>query len=218
MKKIFSSENGFTQWIIIVVLLVGIGVGVWVAQIRTNYFPQAKTPDQKPLVQPAVISLSLAEDKPVVIGDEFLVNIKVKSDFEPVRLIATHLKFNPQDLEVLEVVATPEATRSAAVNATSSAEPRLVRISQWVETLFDNKTGDIAITGLNEQGDIKTEKNNPPFLFTQIRFKKKTNNESTIMVEDTSQIIRAQDGINLHLVKGDLTIKPVEATGSANGR
>ena len=100
MFKNIKNENGFGQWIIIVVLMIGIGVGVWVAQIRTNYFPQAASPEEK-IVQPAIISLSLADSESVVKGADFLMNVFVRSDFDQIRLVSTHLKFDPNTLEVL---------------------------------------------------------------------------------------------------------------------
>jgi hypothetical protein len=214
MQKLLSSEKGFGQWIILFILLVGIGVGVWVAQIRTNYFPQAKVKEENQILQTAVMSLSLAEYKPVIAGSQFLVNVSVRSDVDPIRLISSHLKFNPQDLEVVEVIATSEATRSAVIHATESAEQKTSKITQWVETLFDNKTGNITVSGLNEQGNLKTESSNPPFIFTQILFKAKTTNESTIAIEDSSLIIRAEDNMNVLSLKETITLKPIEATKS----
>jgi hypothetical protein len=160
------------------------------------------------------MSLSLAEYKPVIVGSEFLVNVSVRSDVDPIRLISSHLKFNPQDLEVVEVIATSEATRSAVVYSTDSAELKTSKISQWVETLFDNKTGNITISGLIEQGNLKTESSDPPFIFTQILFKAKTTNELTIAIMDSSLIIRAEDNMNVLSQKEAITLKPIEATKS----
>lgn len=213
IKQTISSQKGFGQWIIVVVLLIGISVGVWVAQIRTNYFPQASAPKEYDSVTPALLKLTRADEKAIEQGSTFLVDIRVKNDLDSTRLISARLNFNPEDLEVERIIATKEAE---LVTATSSATPS-AKIAQWVETLFDNKTGSIAITGLAENEGFKTKPEDPPALFAQVLFKVKSAKETSIALEDSSLMLRTQDNANLLVKKENLTIMPSEATAEQKG-
>ena len=41
MKNIFSNQNGFIHFFVLIFLLAGIAVGVWLVQTKTNLFPKA---------------------------------------------------------------------------------------------------------------------------------------------------------------------------------
>jgi len=205
------SERGFTQWLILIVLMLGIGVGVWVAQVRTNLVPQAAVETS---VQTNAITLKLKEV--VEINKPFNLEVTVRSDSDPVRLVTAHLKYDPNVIELIKVNIPRPATQSGVIYATASAQPiKEPVISQWLETLFDNKSGSAAITGLLDNGDLKTEQNKDPFSFITITFKAKKLTPTEISVESSSLLLRAADNANILTRTENIKIEPREATQSA---
>lgn len=215
MKHLFSqytiSQSGFTQWLILIVLMLGIGVGVWVAQVRTNLVPQAAV--QTP-VQTNSITLKLNEV--VEINKPFNLEVEVRSDSDPVRLVTAHLKYDPNVIELIKVNIPRPATESGVIYATASAQPiKEPIISQWLETLFDNKSGSAAITGLLDNGDLKTEQNKDPFSFVTITLKAKKLTPTEITIEESSLLLRAADNANILTKTENIKIEPRQATPSA---
>src|SRR6266498_5890697 len=142
MRRSQINQKGFGQWVILLVLMIGIGVGVWVAQIRTNLVPQASTPAPE-VRQQASMSLKLVEGNGatanVQLNKPFKVGVYLRSDLDTIRLISSQIRFDPAILEILKVEMPAVASTSGAFYATDSSQPKKPAVSQWLETLFENK-------------------------------------------------------------------------------
>ena len=216
MKRVSRiTERGFSQWIILIILMVGIGVGVWVAQVRTNLVPQA-APGQEESSQLTSMSLKLEKGAPPVKGEPFLIKIILRSEIDSVRLVSAQLKYDPQYLELIKVENPPTASAAAKLIATDPAQPKKPQVSHWLETLFNNQEGKASLTGLFDLADLKTNpKENMPFLYTSLLMRAKGTGETEISFEDTSLMLRAADNTNILTKKDNLKLIIVESSGSA---
>ena len=210
LKHTILSQYGFTQWVILVILMLGIGVGVWVAQVRTNLVPQAHQIPEP--VQSTIMNLKVVDE--VMVNKPITLAVLVRSDIDPVRLVTAHLSYNPQTVEIIKINA-PSATNSAVIYATASAHPQnLPQVSQWLETLFDNKTGKATITGLFGAGDLKTDSNKEPITFVTLTIKAKSL-PATLNIDNTSLLLRAIDNANILTKTENLIFDKQIATPSA---
>lgn len=210
LKYNILSQYGFTQWVILVILMLGIGVGVWVAQVRTNLVPQANQLPEP--IQSTAMSVKILDN--VEINKPFTVAILVRSDVDPVRLVTAHLSFDPQVLEIIKINAHA-ATGSGVIYATASAEPQNhPQVSEWLEALFDNKTGKVTVTGLFGAGDLKTETTKDPITFVTLTAKAKSL-PTNLTIENTSLLLRSIDNANILTKIENSTIDKIIATPSA---
>jgi hypothetical protein len=209
------TERGFSQWIILIILMVGIGVGVWVAQIRTNLVPQA-APGQETSAQLTSMSLKLEKDSPPIKGEPFLIQIILRSEIDSVRLVSSQIKYDPNYLELIKIETPPTASVAADLIATDPARPRKPQVSHWLETLFNNQEGKASLTGLFNLADLKTnQQENMPFLYTSLLLRAKVSGETEISFDDTSLMLRAADNTNILTKKDNLKLIIVEASASA---
>lgn len=210
LKHTVLSQYGFTQWVILVILMLGIGVGVWVAQVRTNLVPQAKQIPEA--IQSTVMNLKVTDE--VEVNKPMTIAVLVRSDIDPVRLVTAHLSYDPQIVEIIKINA-PSATSSAVIYATASAQPQNhPQVSQWLETLFDNKTGKATITGLFGAGDLKTENSKESITFVTLTIKAKLL-PATLNIDNTSLLLRAIDNANILTKTENIIIDKQLATPSA---
>lgn len=124
------NEKGFIHAFLFLLLLAGLGVGVYLVQTKTGLFSKAAPviPD-KPET-----SFKLAVDKAVPknipLGSRFRVDIWTRSDIDPANTFVAKLKFNPDELQVVEI---NDGNQSF--------------VNQWIEKTFDNTAGKVSIVG-----------------------------------------------------------------------
>lgn len=136
-----SKEKGFIQAVLLLLLVVGLGVGVYLVQTRTGWFSKAApvTPDKPETSFELEAQADTAEPfadvtalKSVGVGQKFRVDVWVRSDIDAANLFAAKLKF-PTDL--LQVVEVNKRGTNSFVN-------------HWItDPSFDNSSGDISIIG-----------------------------------------------------------------------
>jgi hypothetical protein len=134
------------------------------------------------------------------------VLISIRSDLDPIRLVSSQIKYDPQMLELIkiEISNTPS---SSAFNATSEAESNKNPRLQSLENLFDNKEGKASITGLFDKGDFLTNiKDKNPFRYAKLIFKPKQSGSTELILEDTSVMLRTRDNANVLTKKENLKI------------
>lgn len=124
------NEKGFIHAFLFLLLLAGLGIGVYLVQTRTGWFSKAAPviPD-KPET-----SFKLAVDKAVPknipLGSRFRLDIWTRSDIDPANTFVAKLKFNPDELQVVEI---NDGNQSF--------------VNQWIEKTFDNTAGKVSIVG-----------------------------------------------------------------------
>ncbi|MCR4306059.1 MAG: hypothetical protein NUV73_03170, partial [Candidatus Daviesbacteria bacterium] len=135
-------QAGFiAQLLLFLILLAGVGVGIYLVQTKTSLFSKAAPViPQKPetsfeLEAQADTSPSFVDAtaiKSAAVGQKFRVDVWVRSDIDPANLFVAKLKYSTDLLQVVEIEKR---------DANSF-------INQWiVEPLFDNNSGEISIIG-----------------------------------------------------------------------
>lgn len=147
-------ERGFAHLLLLLLLLAGIGVGVYLVQTKTNLFSKAtpvipQTPETSfELEAQADISSAFSDTtslKIVPAGQKFRVDIWTRSDIDPVNLFVAKLKFPTDLLKVVEI------NRRGAQSF----------INHWVDSSYDNNTGDISLVGGVNPPGLLTSFQNP---------------------------------------------------------
>lgn len=136
-----SKEKGFVQVLLILFLLVGLGVGLYLVQTKTNLFSKAApvTPDKpetsfelEAQADTSPVFADVTALKSVGVGQRFRVDVWVRSDIDPANLFVANLKF-PADL--LQVVKIDTRANNSFVKS-------------WLDLgTFENKTGKISLIG-----------------------------------------------------------------------
>ncbi len=185
------------------------------AQVRTNLVPQAAPPPSEITMQTGM-KLALEKNEPIQKGVPFRIQILLRSEIDSIRLVSSQIKYDPRVLEILKIETPKTATPSAAFYATASAEPKIIQITHWLETLFDNKDGKASLTGLFDQADFKTAAKDPkPFLYATVIFKPKQTGETEIKLDNTSVMLRSADNTNILVKAENLKLAVTEATPGA---
>lgn len=162
IKKIFIA-------VIVVFLLAALGAGVYLVGQRTNFFPKAGNQAAKNLEN----SLSLVSSRVAAnLNEEIPVEVIVRTDLDESNLFVAKINF-PKDLLEVQSIATP------------SASP----IKKWIETSFDNQTGQISLAGGVFNPGIRTE-DNRSFVLGTVIFKAKKWGEAELDFTEESAIFR----------------------------
>lgn len=203
-------EAGFVHILLLILLLVGLAVGVYLVQQKTNIFSKAAI--LKPSGPETSFSLvgqdecsglfcALRLQKGIQVEEEFIVQVFARSDIDEANLFKAQIKF-PKDL--IEVVN---------INTDTGF------ITNWVEQTHDNNKGIISLVGGVPAPGFKTIQGQDSALMASITFKTKDMGQGTLAFTDDSSIYRNTDNLNILTVKRslDLTIekKPVIRTSTA---
>lgn len=159
----FQSQKGFSQILLLAIILIGLGVGLYLVQQQTKLKSQASVvADENSIsmvgsIDPTDLSeVPKLEPSVYVYPDKtFVVDLLVKTDTDPLNLVSARLKF-PAD--ILQVESVEKADKSV--------------VKSWVENNFDNTTGEINLTGGIPNPGFKNEPKQAG-LFSRIIFKAK---------------------------------------------
>lgn len=134
-------QRGFAHILLLLLLLAGLGVGLYLVQNKTHLFSKAAPviPQHPETSFELEVQAGTAEpfiEDPVKltgvgVGAKFRVDIWARSDIDPANLFAAKIKF-PTDL--LQVVEVNKRGANSFVN-------------QWVDSSFDNSKGEISLVG-----------------------------------------------------------------------
>ena len=176
-----NSQKGFAHVIVLLLLVTGLGVGLYLVSNPTVFKPKADViinyiPET---------NFSLSQDTPTVhqVGQEFQVKLLVRSDTDPANLFTAKLGFPAKYLSVSRV----DTTNSFVKN--------------WVENRFDNNIGTISLIGGVPTPGIGTKVGSSSALMATITFK--ANNptfsagQEQILITSDSAIYRNTDNANI---------------------
>lgn len=207
MMKNPGNYGFITSYLLIGLLVVGIAVGAYLIQNRTNFLPRADINQIEPQVS---YSLKNTATSDIQTGTSFRVNILINSDFDQANLFIAKLKFNPQFLEVVEISNSFPESKIQTLDS---------YLKNWIEKKYDNSNGMISlIAGVPAPG-LKTAPEKRAILAT-VTFRAKMAGSTDITFEDTSRIYRNTDNVNILNSKQDLllVIKKSRDEEAKNGK
>lgn len=183
------NQKGLAQIFLIVILLAGLGLGIYLVQQKTSIFPKASisTP-----TSPETSFTLVAQGSPYSVGKEFQVLLYVRSDVIASNLFSAKIRF-PVDL--MEVVS---------IN-TEGLQPDPF-IKNWVERFYDNQTGEISLVGGIPTPGVQTSVNQPSQVMAQITFKVKANGNAVISFSPDSAIYSNADNLNVLTTTREATV------------
>lgn len=193
MSKLVSKldQRGVAHLLLLVLLVVGLIAGVYlITKGPLNFFPKASL--SKPvgpensftLVGPSgctagILCVLYGQHAP---QEEFAVNLYARSDIETANLFTAKMTF-PKDLvEVKEIVTAPTQGNF---------------IKNWVETFYDNNTGEISLTGGVPSPGYQTTVGGESAQMATIVFRAKAIGKGTVAFTDSSAIYSNRNNINI---------------------
>lgn len=192
------SQRGAIQFIVLLILLLGLVGGVWLVTRGEplKFLPKAGGGVSGPITPQTSFILNDPEaTKAKQVGSEFEVQIWARSDIEPANLFAAKLQF---PLHLLEVVRI---------------EKEGSFISSWVEEYFDNNTGEVSLAGGIPAPGLSTAQNQARFM-ASIIFRAKDAGAAVVLFQDESAIYSNVNNINILTVKESLTVSLGSSAGS----
>lgn len=183
-----SNQKGLAQIFLVLILLAGIGLGVYLVGQKTNLFPRASV--STPVApQTSFILNDPQATKAKVVGSEFEVQVWARSDIEPANLFAAKLQFPPH---LLEVVGLDFINRETTF------------VESWVEDYFDNNAGEVSLVGGVPSPGLTTT-NGPARFMASVIFRVKDAGTAVVLFSDESAIYSNANNINILTIKEPLT-------------
>lgn len=203
------NQRGFIAQLFIM-LILGIGLGVGIYLVKTG---NLKIFSRATISGPVIPETSFTLQGPNVCKggwtclftgrpqqqEEFEVNVFVRSDIEEANLFVARMKF-PEDLVEVKEIKTGGNLGSF--------------VTKWVEEFYDNKTGEIALSGGAPDPVFKTEIGKKSGLMATIVFRAKALGKGTVAFTDESEIFSNRNNINILTVTRPYDIS-VEVTPSS---
>lgn len=215
-----NSERGFAQIIFLLIIVIGIGVGVYLVSQKGNLYDifRPKASISEPIGPESSLSLitytqgSYLEDsiRTYKVGDQFGVAVKVRSDVDSINLITAKIKYDPNILEL-------SSYQTADTNDTNiaSANTKILVINNWVEQFVDNKAGEASFVGGVPSPGIKTTVGSlAPDRLVNLIFRAKTPGKTTISIQPDSALFRDFDNQNILNTTRDLKLIISSSTSS----
>lgn len=200
------SKAGIFGIVVLSIMLLGLPIGIFLVNQRTQLAPQAAVTQ----VAPEVVTGIFMESKLSQSGNqEIPVEIYIKSPVDNFNLVGAQIRFDPSLISMERI-----STGSAELNQQTP-------FNKWMEVSFDNEKGTAAIiSGLPNPG-VKTgsSADDKAYLAT-IYLKPKKAGTAILQMSPQSQIFRNSDNINIFKTGNDLALNlsnvPAEGTPSAS--
>lgn len=199
-------QKGIAHVFLILLLLVGLGLGVFLVSQRTNLKPKASLSDP---TQPES-SISLVADQTTYTQGSLLpIKIMVRSDVDSTNLIRAKLNFTQSEVEVVSITKNEDI------------------ITNWIEEYYTDRyhsdgasNGTISLAGGITSPGYKT--NNTPFEFATVTIRSNAPSGPTsflnVWINDTdyesSAIFRNSDNQNILSTKRNLSLNIVNQGAS----
>lgn len=187
------SKRTFFSGILLVVLLGGLGGGVYLTQNGTNFLPRASE-----RVEDLKTEMVLSTPKTAVsLGEIFPVDIIVHTDRDEANLFVAKLRY-PASLKVIKV-----STSSAQANLESGD----YFIQKWIKINVNNSGGETEVVGGVPNPGIKTgAKNGKDLILARVYFQAESSDPASISAAN-SEIYRNSDNVNILTTAKSLDLK-----------
>lgn len=190
------NQKGFAvQILILILLIIGLGVTVYLTQNITHIFSKAAPPKSSQPEESFTLELENNAVSPfpdeeipdtILKGSKFRVDVYTRSDIEAANLFNLKIQFPVNMLKVVEI---------------NNREGQSF-VKNWVDSSFDNSTGEISLAAGIPHPGIKTDIKSGSLLMTSIIFEAKENGSVNINILDASSIY--SDNSNLDIISKDI--------------
>jgi hypothetical protein len=234
-RSAIQSQKGVAHLLAIILVVLGIGVGLFLVQSRTNWLPSAQQE-----IPPATafylhpISFyqseepftSETEDQTIIDNkspekgrkwffpkEKISVQLQLSSDIDFANVFNAQIKFNQELLEVTSLKLKGFKDENIGTNilngneATSSgSNSEDYLVKVWLEKTFDNSMGMISLVGGVSNPGIKTSPGQRPILAT-IVFRARKEGLAEVSFAEGSSILRSSDNSNILILKEALNLE-----------
>lgn len=180
------NQKGLAQIFLILILLAGLGLGVYLVQQKTNIFPKASVSGP---VSPTT-SFELFSSKSELalnIGDEIAIQVLVRSDVAAANLFDAKINYDPQVLQLGRVDVTSPFVKN------------------WVEQYWA-EPGKISLVGGVPNPGFQTRVGDTAPTMATLYFTALKAGQTTISLEDASSIYSNADNTNILVSKNNLVL------------
>ncbi len=186
-----SQQGVIAHFLLVLLLVVGVVVGVYLIQQKTNLFPKASVsqptgPETSfTLVGPTGCTAGIlcALYGQPTLGEEFTVKLYARSDIEAANLFIAKMTF-PKDLVAVKEIKTEGSF-----------------VQNWVENFYGNNTGDISLVGGVPAPGYQTAVGGESALMATIVFRAKTPGKGSVVFTDASAVLSNLNNINILTIK-----------------
>lgn len=182
----FNERGVIAHLFLLVIIGVGLFVGLYLVQHKTNILPKAaSTPINTP-----VTAFILSPNASIINvgGDKLAVKLIVRSDISPTNLFVAKINFNKDLLAV------------TGIDYSNSF------IKNWVEQYYDNTSGMISLVGGFPNPGFQTNKDNAGAPMAIIYFQALKAGTASISFSSDSEIYDVVNNINILTVKEPISI------------
>lgn len=172
--------------IVFSLMLVAIPVGVYLVGEPQKFFSQASNEE----VDSLKTSVELKSDSQnIKAGDEFSVDVELKSDADAINLAYLKLKYDPKFLAVIQIIG-------------DNGQPV---INEWLSDGFDNEKGELILAGGVSSPGVLTKPEEKALLIAKVRFVAIQKGDTTISF-DEANLFKNSDNTNILKNRNNLSI------------
>lgn len=186
------NQRGVIQFIVLLILAVGLVAGVYLVQQTQIFKPKASVSGP---VSPQTSFSLLTQLESYKVGDTIEVKLVVRSDIDAANLFAAKINYDPQFLQLGRVDVTSFVTN-------------------WVEQYWGDPDKISLVGGVPAPG-FQSQTNSAPAKMASLYFTALKAGNTTISFDDTSAIYRNSDNLNILGIKNNATIKITSGAPSA---
>lgn len=193
LKPAFSLRSALNVFVLLL-LLLGLPIGGYLALNQTNFLPKAASNVTSTNPKAGFI---LETPKAVVLaGDSISVDVLLRSDVDEANLFVAKIKY-PKDLLVVE-----------KIDQQGSA------ISRFIESRYDNQAGEVSLIGGVTNPGLKTA-GDQKYKMATVVFKAKSSGEANLAMDSASSFIyRNTDNTNILASLDGLTVNIAGSSGN----
>lgn len=177
-----NSERGIAQILLLILLVAGLGLGVYLVQQAQIFKSKASISSPTGPQTAFVVS---TKNSTVSLDSQFSVSLNARSDVTASNLFVGKLKFPSNLLEVVSIDYTNTFVQS------------------WVEQFYDNSTGDISLIGAVPDPGYKTDFGVDSPNMATITFRAKQTGSASVSLTADSAIYRNSDNTNILAFRND---------------
>lgn len=192
IKSTFSKRS-LASVISLLILLLGMPLGGYLALNETSFFSKASTTSPAS-IQPSAGFLLETPKAVVSAGQSIAVDVLVQTDIDEANLFVAKLKY-PTDLLAVEKI-------EAGVDSP---------IERWVESGYDNQSGEVSLVGGVTNPGLKTE-SGKKYILSTVVFKAKVSGIANLEFDSKESVIfRNSDNASILTSLEGLTVNVVGA-------
>lgn len=177
-------NSALSSLFLLILITALIPLGVYLVGQRTDLIPQAATPI--PPVGETILKLNYSQNT-INVGEEFIVQVLIKSDLQPANLISTKINFPKDNLSVKSINLNP-----------GQKEDTGYFLKKWLDYSFDNNSGQINLLASIPPPGLLTKAGQDKYLLSEITFQPILPGDSKIeLAAQSSAVYSFQENLNI---------------------